>query len=344
MNTRSSLTTRDLARQLGLSVATVSRALSNAVDVSAATRERVRAFARQAGYRPNALVNALMTQVRQHQRLQPTGEVVAYLTSFATENDWRRHPSHMQQFEGAEQRAREFGFTLRPMWLGPSGIQSRAAARILHARGIRGSLLAPLPATHHTLHLDWEHHATVAIGFSLRQVAPNRVAHDHMHIAFSCYLNLRKLGYARIGLVIPEADNTRGKHLWSTGVLGCQFIHGGRRIPPCLLPDYETPQPFHDWFEHHRPDALIGIWQDFPLRWLRERGVRVPEEVGYATLDVGGRLGQLAGMKQANHDLGMAAVDLLAGQLFRNETGLPQTPTVTQIEGTWEDGPTVRRQ
>lgn len=50
---------RDLARSLGLSITTVSRALDGYSDVSEATRERVRAAADSISYRPNAAARRL---------------------------------------------------------------------------------------------------------------------------------------------------------------------------------------------------------------------------------------------------------------------------------------------
>ena len=50
---------RDLASSLGLSITTVSRALDGYSDVSEATRERVRAAAESAAYRPNAAARRL---------------------------------------------------------------------------------------------------------------------------------------------------------------------------------------------------------------------------------------------------------------------------------------------
>ena len=41
---------KDLAKECGVSVATVSKALNNQPDISAATRERVRAAAHRMGY------------------------------------------------------------------------------------------------------------------------------------------------------------------------------------------------------------------------------------------------------------------------------------------------------
>ena len=63
-------TLRGLARELGLSVGTVSRALNGYSDISAATRERVRAAAERAGYDPDPLARRLATG---------SAETVAYL-------------------------------------------------------------------------------------------------------------------------------------------------------------------------------------------------------------------------------------------------------------------------
>ncbi|EMF0804828.1 HTH-type transcriptional regulator GalS [Klebsiella aerogenes] len=57
------ITIRDVARQAGVSVATVSRVLNNSALVSPDTREAVMKAVAQLGYRPNANAQALATQV-----------------------------------------------------------------------------------------------------------------------------------------------------------------------------------------------------------------------------------------------------------------------------------------
>lgn len=311
--------------------------------MAAATRDRVLAAAQAAGYQKNPLVNALMTQVRKRHRLKPTGEVVAYLTSHDTEDDWKRHPSHVHQFEGARDQARQLGFDLQPVWLGNRGGQSRQVARMLAARGMRGSILAPIGIDHRTLELDWTGHVVVSTGYSFRQVSLHRAVHDHIGLVRACYEHLRKLGYRRIGLTISEQDNARVKHLWHTGAAGAAAVHGGAEVRPLIFASYEDSSAFRKWLRSKKPDAVIGIWLDQQIDWMNEAGLRVPEDAAYATLDVGDRVGTIAGMQQDHRGVGAAAMDLLASQLFRNEIGIPQTPTVTMIEGTWVDGPTVAR-
>lgn len=59
---RRSLTLRDVSEASGVSEMTVSRVLRNRGDVSSATRERVRAAAKELGYVPNKIAGALASQ------------------------------------------------------------------------------------------------------------------------------------------------------------------------------------------------------------------------------------------------------------------------------------------
>jgi DNA-binding LacI/PurR family transcriptional regulator len=53
----------DIAKALGVSTSTVSRALKDHPDISEATRERIKAFAEKVNYRPNALALSLKKQI-----------------------------------------------------------------------------------------------------------------------------------------------------------------------------------------------------------------------------------------------------------------------------------------
>ncbi|MFA6959193.1 MAG: LacI family DNA-binding transcriptional regulator [Opitutaceae bacterium] len=335
---------RELAAQLGISRTTVSLALRRHPSVASKTRDRVLAAAKKAGYQSNALVNALMTQVRGRKRLNPTGEVITYLTAFENQEHWKTMPSIVAQYEGAKVRASELGFDLQHMWMGNLGMHSRRISHTLRSRGIRASLLAPLPMDHDTLALNWNDHTVVAIGYSFQQVALHRVVHHNINAMFACYASLRRFGYKRIGLTIHRLDDSRVNHLWQCGFLGAQRIYGGDRLEPLIFDDYVDPSPFVKWLRASKPDALIGIWRHVTLDWLQELGINVPEDMGFASLDPGTEYeGRIAGIHQDNHSVGMAAVDVLAGQLFRNEIGIPSAPKITMVEGTWMDGPTVTR-
>lgn len=341
MTPKSPPTTRELAATLGLSHTTVSLALRDHHSVALATRKRVREAANKAGYRPNALVNALMSQVRQKHRLKPTGEVVAFMSAHKENSErWKLLPSVVSQFEGASARAEELGFRVEHFWLGERGSLSRQVNRVLQARNIRGVVLSPFSNDMLTLELDWERGASVAIGYSFRQVPLHRAAHHQVEGAYVCYSHLRNLGYTRIGLAVWREVDERCRHYWSTGYLGSQFVHGDTRLPPLLMPSDDDRDGFLKWLEKHKPDAVIGTYPHNTLKWLKAvRG----DQVAYASLDIGAEMGVIAGIQQDNFAIGAAAMNLLAGQLFRNECGIPTVPEITLVEGTWRDGRSAGR-
>ena len=80
MNERNILTMRDIARELGISVATVSRALKNSSRISEERRREIQQYAREHNFYPNAIGEAL-----RHSRVMPSkliGVIVPEFTHY----------------------------------------------------------------------------------------------------------------------------------------------------------------------------------------------------------------------------------------------------------------------
>lgn len=90
---------RSLARQLGLSAATVSLALRDSPRVIPDTKRRVRQAARRAGYRANALVRSVMAAVRRSAHDSFQGALVAVNYSDTDRADLSHY--HRALFAGA---------------------------------------------------------------------------------------------------------------------------------------------------------------------------------------------------------------------------------------------------
>lgn len=334
---------RELAVRLGMGASTVARALRNASRVSAETRERVLKEAEKAGYRSNALVKALMSDVRRRRTVRPSGEVLAFLTSDVEESVWKKLPSHLAQFEGAREKAATSGFDLQAMWMGPAAANFQQTMRMMYARGVRGALLAPSSTDANIVGLDSSRFAIVGMGFSFPELRIHRVVHDGADIVYACYSRLHGLGYRRIGIAVTERYAEYDRHYFINGFLGAQWYYSIANIPPLIIKKGETPIHFTRWLEKHRPDAVLGIWPDKQLSWIQKYGLSVPGDIGYATIDIeGGNDLKIAGMVQNNREQGASAMDLLTGQIFRNETGFPDTPALSLIKGMWQNGETVR--
>lgn len=337
------LTIRQLAERLGVSRTTVSLALRNDPRASKETRLRIQRMAESAGYRRSAMVATLMTQVRAR-RIRTNGEVIAFITALNEEFYWKKQ-SEGEVFLGAKEKAESLGFRLEPFWTGPMGVNSRQTARILRSRGVRGMFIPYSPLELQPLELDWEHLPVVASGYSFRQRQPHRVAANQFQTSMLCYERLHEMGHRRIGLAIGTASDIRVNYFWVSAYLGAQYRLKGAKLQPFSVQGMPNHDDFMRWFERERPDAVIvALWQNPAQDWLKERGIRAPQDVSIAHLDVTPKdHGLLSGIDQNHRLVGAGAITLLANLIFRNEGGLPEHPTITNTDVTWVDGLTTRR-
>src|ERR1051325_9577821 len=108
---------RSIGEQAGVSRSTVWLALRNDPRVQEATRERIQALAKEAGYHPSALVSTMLSQVR---RRKPAKErvAIAWLSSLPPplKQSAQQQPLMGEIFAGACQRAEELGYRIEEIW------------------------------------------------------------------------------------------------------------------------------------------------------------------------------------------------------------------------------------
>jgi hypothetical protein len=73
-------------------------------------------------------------------------------------------------------------------------------------------------------------------------------------------------------------------------------------------------------------------------------GLNAPDGIGLVHLDRTAGLSGWAGIQQRHEQIGFAAVDMLTGQLQRNEFGPPPFQKCMFVYGTWLHGETVQEQ
>jgi DNA-binding LacI/PurR family transcriptional regulator len=173
----------------------------------------------------------------------------------------------------------------------------------------------------------------------------HRAAHNHAHGIRLALRQLMKLGYRRIGLALSATHDRRVDQAWSTGFAKYLFSQrpANRTDPFVRNSDRCNPKEFVRWFERQRPDVVVaGNWIIY--HWMKDAGIRVPEDAGFILLDLfpEASLPMSAGINQNSKAVAAAAVDLVVGQLHRNERGLPELPKTTLINGFWLNGSTIR--
>ena len=89
---------KDIARDLGVSIATVSRALKDSPRISAAQKERIQAYAREHNFYPNVIGEAL-----RHSKVQPMKVIGVIIPELV-------HYYFMSVLSGIEEEARARGY------------------------------------------------------------------------------------------------------------------------------------------------------------------------------------------------------------------------------------------
>lgn len=332
---------RSLARQLGISAATVSLALRDSSHVVPATKKRILQAARRAGYRPNPLVGSLMAALRRTSHGSFQGSLLAINTS----NDPR--PTlpmyHRQVFEGVRRRAQALGYSIELCWVGAHALTLPRLDAVVRARGVRGVVVMPFVETYDFSALDWSRFAAVMFDHCLSAPVLHSVLPDHQLSLFGVLERLSQRGYARPGLAVGRARDSRVKFKWSAGF--SSFCHSrGTELPvPILCEEPITRESFLRWFRRYRPDVVIGHVHADIARWLREDGLEIPRDVGFVQLNWTERAGPCAGLDLQPAVLGEAAVESVVAQLQRNEQGIPAHPKSITLAARWVEGPTIRR-
>lgn len=335
----SSATVRTLAASLGLSRTTVSEALRGSACVRPETAARVRAAADAAGYRPNPLVGAVMSEVRRSRNQMFRG-VIAAVDLDESERPPSASRFHTALTEGARARAGELGFKLQTFLVGRHGVTLARLDTILQSRGIQGVLLLPAWETPDFTKLDWSRYAGIYSDYSIERPALHSVCSDHHRSLMSALERLRGIGYRRPGIVLHEHQDERLQHRWAGAFTSYQRNHpDDGNVPPLILADITAPA-FNRWFTRYKPDVVLGHSAEL-IDWMTAAGAKVPKTHGFFCLNITQQDRPCAGLDLHPLTLGARGVELLIAQLQRNERGIPDPASTTMIPGHWVDGPTL---
>jgi LacI family transcriptional regulator len=133
-----SITIKDIAKQLGISVSTVSRALQNHPDISDHTKQLVRDCAQSLNYKPNIMASNLRTS-----KNTTIGVILPELN----------HHFFASVLDGIEQAAKEAGYNIIICQTGENVEKEIQSIQTLIASRVAGILAGISKQTHSLLHL-----------------------------------------------------------------------------------------------------------------------------------------------------------------------------------------------
>ena len=318
---------------------TVSLALRNSREVSAATRRKIHRLAAHAGYTPDPAITRLMHHLRLRAPARFKTTIHGIGERFSSEQISRGNYGD-RLHSGLQLRCAALGFTYERLFLDDFSSGSQLA-RVLLSRGVEGLVILPLrKSSDLTDLLDWTRFATVAATPAVQAPLFHSAMPNHFDNMMALCQNLRREGCERIGLAIPEDWNRRVKYRWAGGIAWQNLFGETKPIRPLFThapgPNLDSEE-FSDWLEREKPDAVIT---DSTHQSALTPGLsRLPPRARPKIVTMNWPDGEAdAGIDQRGEQIGAAAVDLLAGMLTRGELGVPEVPRTTMVEGVWVGG------
>jgi LacI family transcriptional regulator len=332
---------RDIARNLGINVSTVSLALRNNVRISAKLRAAVKAEAERVGYVPNALMGTLLTRLRTGRQAGFQG-LLALVYLEENPKLFELYCDTTAWLRGANHRAHALGYVVEVTLGRDFGGDTGAMIARLRARGVDGVLMphtafprVPMEG----LARLWDAFPCVCFGCGKPyEVNSHYASNDDYATTYEATAHAHRAGRKRIALAMHWRNDATTENRQSGGYFSYCLNH---RLEPLPVFDFHTFEPsvFYEWFAKARPDCIISggpLVRDLLIRL----GRKIPEEVSLVSVTVE-NTPQWAGIMQHSEEVGEAAVDLLVGQVQRGERGVAKRPREVLIRGTWVRGETL---
>ncbi len=336
---------REIAKRAGVSRSTVSLALQNSPRLAEATKRRVQAVAKAAGYRPNPKVVAAMAQLRAS-RIRGSEACFGVVSFYDTPHPWEKLPHLPRIYRAMNQRADELGYRLEPIWLRAPGMTYRRVRAILKARGIQGLLCFGSPEVDQEFPAELDEFAIVTLGQSIRTQL-HRVTSHFFRDTWRTLERVYALGYRRPGLMLGHYDDTRSGHACASAYLGwCEQQLGSAAAMRILKVDRVGAVPLRAWLSEQQPDVLVFVHLTDAIAELqsalRANRIRVPRELGVAVVSQVIEHTEFSGMQQNQQLMGAWAVELLAARIMHLDLGIPTHPRIELVESEWIDGRSLR--
>ena len=306
------LTMKDIARELGISVATVSRALNDSPRISPERRQQIQQYAREHNFTPNVLAESL-----RHSRVQPQKVIGVIVPEFT-------HYYFSSILTGIEEAASARGYYLM---VALSDERYEREARIceqFHRQKVCGVIVSQAKDTKDYSHFQKLIDSGIPLVFYDRictGVNASRVTVDDYMGAFNAVTHLIETGCRRIAFYGSPMQLEISKNRYNgykdallqhgmqidEAIIGvCDNRADAELITPRLLA-LDTP-PYG--FFAVNDDTAIGI-----LYTVKHAGLRVPDDVSICGFTNGQRAvacdPMLTTVEQRGHRVGEEAAEIL---------------------------------
>ncbi len=307
------VTIKDIARALGISTSTVSRALRDSYEISPETKQMVLECAEKLNYRPNPIALSL-----KERRSRSIGVVVCEIA-----NNF-----FSQVINGIESIAYDRGYNVIISQSRESYERELIDLQYLASRSVDGLLISLSTETHDLTELKNLHAKGFPVVFFDRitdEINTHKVVVDNFKGAFDLTGHLIKTGHSRIAVITnseflsitherlagyKEAMRVNGLPVNENFIQHC--FYGGmifEEVEDAVNKILTQPQ---------RPDAIFATSDKLTigcLKTLKRRGLKIPDDIslaGFSNTEIAELIDPpLTVIRQPAYEMGKAATELL---------------------------------
>lgn len=316
MAEKTTLTMKDIAREFGISVATVSRALKDSPRISAERRAAIQQYAREHNFTPNMIAESL-----RHSRVQPLKVIGVIIPEFA-------HYYFSSILSGIEEEATARGYRIMVAQSNEQYEREVKICQSFYENKVCGIIVSQAKDTHQYDHFQRLIDSGVPLVFYDRictGVNASRVVVDDYMGAFNAVSHLIETGCTRIAFYGSSMTLEISKNRYN-GYKDALLKHGiqpnqelirfcdNRTDAEAITPEIlSTGNPPNGFFAVN-DDTAIGI-----LYTAKRMGFRVPEDISICGFTNGQRAvacdPMLTTVEQRGIKVGEEAVDILIGHV-----------------------------
>ena len=316
MNGKQNITMKDIARELGVGVATVSRALKDSPRISEEQRERIKQYAREHNFYPNVLAESL-----RHSRIAPQKVIGVIIPQIA-------HYYFSTILSGIEEQAVVRGYRIMVAQSDERYERERRICESFLQNRVCGVIVSQAKDTREYGHFQKLLDSGVPLVFYDRictGINTNRVVVDDYMGAFTAVSHLIATGCKRIAFYgspmqleisknrfngSHDAIVRHGLEYDNTLQYTCDNRADAEKLTPHVLRREDRP----DAFFAVNDDTAIGI-----LYTAKRMGFNVPNDISICGFTNGERAiacdPMLTTVEQRGHMVGEEAVDILVNHV-----------------------------
>ena len=316
MEERTPLTMKDIARELGISVATVSRALKDSPRISAERRAAIQQYAREHNFTPNMIAESL-----RHSRIQPMKVIGVIIPEFA-------HYYFSSILSGIEEEASAHGYRIMVAQSNEQYEREVKICKSFYENKVCGIIVSQAKDTHRYDHFQQLIDTGIPLVFYDRictGVNASRVVVDDYMGAFNAVSHLIETGCNRIAYYGSAMTLEISKNRYN-GYKDALLKHGiqpdpelvrlcdNRTDAESITPEMLNSSAPPNGFFAVNDDTAIGI-----LYTAKRMGFRVPEDISICGFTNGQRAiacdPMLTTVEQRGTKVGEEAADILIGHV-----------------------------